>query len=183
MSLGDSPVELSWRLRELPEEALRVKRHKPEATLPQRATDGSAGYDLCSAIDCSIEAGGRLAIPTEISIAVPSGHYGRVAPRSGLAMKKGINVGAGVIDADYRGKVGVCLFNHSNDTFAVKTGDRIAQLILERISTPPVAEVDALETTERGTGGFGSTGVKPLSPSSAEAQHKPDGESEKVEGA
>lgn len=176
-----------WRHRNCLDEPLepelRVKRHKPEATLPQRATFNSAGYDLCSAIDCSVEAGGRLAIPTEISIEVPSGHYGRVAPRSGLAMKQGINVGAGVIDADYRGKVAVILFNHSDSTFAVKTGDRIAQLILERISTPPVVEVDKMEATERGTGGFGSTGVKPLSPSSAGAQHKPDGEGGKVEGA
>ena len=184
---ASDPVELMWRHRgclDGPDEnQLRVKRHKPEATLPQRATFNSAGYDLCSAVDCSVEAGGRLAIPTEISIEVPPGHYGRVAPRSGLAMKQGINVGAGVIDADYRGKVAVCLFNHSNDTFAIKTGDRIAQLILERISTPPVVEVDALEATERGTGGFGSTGVKPLSPSSAEAQHKPDGKQGVVEGA
>jgi dUTPase len=79
--------------------------------------------------------------------------------------------------------VAVILFNHSNSTFAVKAGDRIAQLILERISTPGVVEVDALETTERGAGGFGSTGVKPLSPSTAKAQHKPDGEVEKVENA
>lgn len=184
---GAAPVELSWRVRngwgwsDEPEPQLRVKRHKPEATLPQRATEGSAGYDLCAAVDCSVEGGGRLAIATEISIAVPPGHYGRIAPRSGLAMKQGINVGAGVIDVDYRGKVAVCLFNHSDSTFAIKAGDRIAQLILERISTPAVVEVDALEATERGTGGFGSTGVKALSPSTAEAQHKPDGEQGGVE--
>jgi len=115
MSGGDSPVQLSWRVRngwgqpEGPQEQLRVKRHKPEAALPQRATDGSAGYDLCSAIDCSVEAGGRLAIPTEISIAVPSGHYGRIAPRSGLAMKRGINVGAGVRPKQQRD---ACPFQH-----------------------------------------------------------------------
>ena len=148
-----------------------------------RATKLAAGYDLCSAIDTSIEAGGRLCIPTEISIAVPLGHYGRIAPRSGLAMKQGINVGAGVIDADYRGKVGVILFNHSDVTFKVKTGDRIAQLILERISTPQVEEVDTLEETERGVGGFGSTGMKPLSPSSAQAEHKPDVDGCEVGGA
>lgn len=166
------------------QEPLRVKRHKPEATLPHRATDGSAGYDLCAAVDCSVEGGGRLAIATELSVAVPSGHYGRIAPRSGLAMKQGINVGAGVLDSDYRGKVGVILFNHSDITFEVKAGDRIAQLILERISTPKVVEVDEMEATERGTGGFGSTGVKPLLPSSvAEAPHKPGGEEGEVEGA
>jgi len=142
---------------------LRVQRHSPCAILPQRATEGSAGYDLSSAITASIEGGGRLCIPTELSLAVPDGHYGRIAPRSGLAMKKGINVGAGVIDSDYRGKVGVMLFNHSNDVFELKVGDRIAQLILERISTPPVEEVESLETTARGQGGFGSTGSEALS--------------------
>lgn len=156
----------------MPEITLRVKRHKPEATLPQRATRGSAGYDLCSAIDTAVEPGGRLAIPTELSVELTEGHYGRVAPRSGLAMKKGINVGAGVLDSDYRGKIAVILFNHSDELFSIKTGDRIAQLIIECIITPKVEEVEELGSTERGEGGFGSTGVKALSPSSAEADHK-----------
>ena len=81
------------------------------------------------------------------------------APRSGLAWKKHIDVGAGVIDADYRGCVGVVLFNHSAEDLEVKRGDRVAQLILERIETPPVEEVTELDDTERGAGGFGSTGV------------------------
>ena len=162
---------------------LRVKRHKPEATLPQRATEGSAGYDLCSAVDTVVAPGGREMVATELSIQVPLAHYGRIAPRSGLAMKRGINVGAGVIDSDYRGKVGVVLFNHSDVPFEIKTGDRIAQLILERISTFPVEEVEALGDTERGVGGFGSTGMKRLSPSAAEAQHKPDGAEEGVGAA
>ena len=155
------------------EASLRVKQHSPRATLPQRATLASAGYDLSSAIKTSIEGGGRAMVPTELSIAVPQGHYGRIAPRSGLAMKKGINVGAGVIDSDYRGKVGVVLFNHSNDAFDIKVGDRIAQLILERISTPAVEEVDSLDDTARGEGGFGSTGIKALSPSAGEVAAAP----------
>lgn len=82
-----------------------------------------------------------------------------VAPRSGLAWKHSIDVGAGVIDADYRGPLGVILFNHSDVDFEVKVGDRIAQLIIEKIMTPDVLEVDDLDSTTRGTGGFGSTGV------------------------
>ncbi|PWZ55862.1 Deoxyuridine 5'-triphosphate nucleotidohydrolase [Zea mays] len=81
------------------------------------------------------------------------------APRSGLALKHSIDVGAGVIDADYRGPVGVILFNHSDADFAVKPGDRIAQMIIEVIATPEVAEVEDLDATVRGDGGFGSTGV------------------------
>jgi dUTP pyrophosphatase len=81
------------------------------------------------------------------------------APRSGLALKHSIDVGAGVIDADYRGPVGVILFNHSDADFAVKPGDRIAQMIIEVIATPEVAEVEDLDATVRGEGGFGSTGI------------------------
>jgi len=141
---------------------LRVKRHTESATLPQRATWGSAGYDLCADENTHIGAGGRQLIATNLSIEVPLGHYGRIAPRSGLAMKRGINVGAGVIDSDYRGRLGVVLFNHSDAAFDVKVGDRVAQLILERISTFAVEEVSALEPTERGEGGFGSTGIHAL---------------------
>lgn len=96
---------------------------------------------------------------TDIQIEVPEGHYGRVAPRSGLAWKNSIDVGAGVIDEDYRGNVGVILFNFSDVNFEIKKGDRIAQLICERISYPTVVEVDTLSETARGEGGFGSTGT------------------------
>ena len=96
---------------------------------------------------------------TGISVAIPEGCYGRIAPRSGLAVKRFIDVGAGVIDADYRGEIGVVLFNHSDEDFVVKPGDRIAQLILEKIETPTVKEAEELPDTKRGTDGFGSTGV------------------------
>lgn len=82
-----------------------------------------------------------------------------VAPRSGLAWKHSIDVGAGVVDVDYRGPIGVILFNHSDVAFEVKTGDRVAQLIIERIMTPEVVEVESLDSTVRGAGGFGSTGL------------------------
>lgn len=96
---------------------------------------------------------------TDIQIELPSGCYGRVAPRSGLAAKHFIDVGAGVIDEDYRGNVGVILFNHSTVPFEVKKGDRIAQLICEQIFYPSIEEVETLSITERGAGGFGSTGT------------------------
>jgi dUTP pyrophosphatase len=139
---------------------LLVKRHSPKATLPYRATAGSAGYDLCSAEECTLGPGERKVINTDISIEMPIGTYGRVAPRSGLAVKNGINVMAGVLDADYRGKVGVVLVNHGYDTFHFKEGDRIAQLIIEKCSTPVVEEIEQHTVTSRGEHGFGSTGVQ-----------------------
>jgi dUTP pyrophosphatase len=93
---------------------------------------------------------------------LPHGTYGRIAPRSGLAWKNYIDVGAGVIDEDFTGKVQVLLFNHSDVDFAVEQEDRIAQLIIERIKTPPVVEVFTIGGTERGSGGFGSTGISQL---------------------
>lgn len=93
-----------------------------------------------------------------MQIAVPDGTYGRVAPRSGLASKFMIDVGAGVIDADYRGNVGVLLFNFGSEEYKIRAGDRIAQLILECIKTPEVQELPNLDDTDRGDGGFGSTG-------------------------
>jgi deoxyuridine 5'-triphosphate nucleotidohydrolase len=107
-----------------------------------------------------IPAGGRGIVQTDLSIGCPAGTYGRVAPRSGLTVKNGIHVGAGVIDADYRGPVGVVLFNLGTEPFEVKKGDRIAQLILEQIVMAPVEEVTELDATVRGGGGFGSTGIE-----------------------
>lgn len=111
-----------------------------------------------SAKEMIIPAQGKAIVPTDISIAVPEGTYGRVAPRSGLAVKHFLDVGAGVIDEDYRGPVGVVLFNFSQTDYKVQKGDRIAQLVLEKIMTPEVQEVEDLDATDRGAGGFGSTG-------------------------
>lgn len=128
--------------------------------MPSKGSLHAAGYDLCSALDCIVPARGRCLIGTQLSISVPSGTYGRIAPRSGLALKHGIDVGAGVIDADYRGEVHVLLFNHSDKDFSISRGDRIAQLILEMISTVAITEVEFhQDVTERGEGGFGSTGI------------------------
>nr|XP_043608105.1 deoxyuridine 5'-triphosphate nucleotidohydrolase [Erigeron canadensis] len=137
----------------------RVQKLSDNAVLPTRGSSLAAGYDLSSAIKTKVPARGKALVATDLSIAVPEGTYARIAPRSGLAWKHSIDVGAGVIDADYRGPVGVILFNHSDVDFEVKAGDRIAQLIIEKIITPDVVQVDDLDSTIRGAGGFGSTGV------------------------
>ncbi|TPX34387.1 dUTP diphosphatase [Synchytrium microbalum] len=137
---------------------LLVKKVGSKAQLPTRGSDKAAGWDLYSSADVVIPAKGKVIVPTDIQIALPPGTYGRVAPRSGLAVKHFLDVGAGVIDEDYRGNVGVVMFNFSDVDFEVKTGDRIAQLILERIYHTTVLEVEDLSLTIRGAGGFGSTG-------------------------
>ncbi|CAI5467995.1 unnamed protein product [Closterium sp. Yama58-4] len=141
-----------------PELSLRVKKLSETAVLPKRGSASAAGYDLSSAHDVTVPARGQALVKTDLAIAIPLGTYARVAPRSGLALKHSINVGGGVVDYDYRGNVGVILFNHSDKDFSVKVGDRVAQLILERIVTPDVVEVEELDETTRGAGGFGSTG-------------------------
>ena len=118
------------------------------------------GYDLASAVDTVVPAKGKAIVKTDLAIAIPENTYARIAPRSGLAVKHFIDVGAGVVDYDYRGNVGVVLFNHSDVDFTVRQSDRIAQLILEKISMVPVEEVEELPSTERGEGGFGSTGTE-----------------------
>ncbi|KAK1249098.1 hypothetical protein MKX07_002614 [Trichoderma sp. CBMAI-0711] len=137
---------------------LHVKKLSPQARLPTRGSAFAAGYDLYAAKDTVVPARGKVLVDTDISIAVPAGTYGRIAPRSGLASKHFIDTGAGVIDADYRGPVKVLLFNHADADYEIKEGDRIAQLVLERIVTPDVVEVEELEESVRGAGGFGSTG-------------------------
>ena len=139
---------------------LQVKRLSENATIPTRGSPDSAGYDLASAVSTVIKAGDKGIVKTDLSIACPQGTYARIAPRSGLAVKKFIDVGAGVVDADYRGPVGVVLFNFGNEDFVVEKGDRVAQLILEQVSMVEAMEVEDLDDTVRGAGGFGSTGVK-----------------------
>lgn len=130
------------------------------AVAPTRAEDGAAGYDLTACEPKVILAGKWDKVDTGIAVEFPGYCYGRVAPRSGLAFKKGIAVGAGVIDSSYRGTIQVILFNHGVEDFVVNPGDRIAQLIFEKIYTPELEEVtiENLTKTDRGSGGFGSTG-------------------------
>ena len=122
-------------------------------------TSAAAGYDLSTAQAVVVLVHGKCLIKTGLKMALPTGCYGRIAPRSGLAIKKFIDIGAGVIDADYRGEVGVILFNFSDQEFVVNMGDRIAQIIFEKIKTPTIKELDNLEGTNRGAEGYGSTGV------------------------
>lgn len=157
----DIAAAVSPSKRARPSEAalrLRFVRLSEHATAPTRGSARAAGYDLYSAYDCTIPPMEKALVKTDIQIALPSGCYGRVAPRSGLAAKHFIDVGAGVIDEDYRGNVGVVLFNFGKEKFEVKKGDRIAQLICERIYYPEIEEVQGLDDTERGSRGFGSTG-------------------------
>ena len=137
---------------------LQVQLLSSKGKAPTRGSAFAAGYDIYSSQNTTVPARGRAMVETDISIAVPEGTYGRVAPRSGLAAKHSIDTGAGVIDADYRGPVKVILFNFSEVDFEIKEGDRIAQLILERIYNPEVLVVEKLPESVRGAGGFGSTG-------------------------
>lgn len=138
---------------------LKVQLHSDRAKLPMRATPFSAGYDLFASEYAIILSHDIAIISTDVSMAIPIGYYGRIAPRSSLAVKNHIDVGAGVVDADYRGIIKVVLFNHSNSNFEVNCGDRIAQLIITKIITPEIEQVGLLSPTIRGTGGFGSTGI------------------------
>jgi len=137
---------------------LQFAKLTPNAFTPTRGSLKAAGYDLYSAYDYVVPARGKELVLTDIQIAVPSGCYGRVAPRSGLAVKHFIDVGAGVVDEDYRGNVGVVMFNFADEDFQVKKGDRVAQLILERICVAELEALPTLDNTDRGSGGFGSTG-------------------------
>ena len=129
--------------------------------MPERANSSDAGIDLKAAVDITLGAGEWRAVPTGITLAIPSGYAGFVHPRSGLAAKYGITVlnTPGTIDADYRGEVKVILHNVSSDAFRVRTGDRIAQLIIQRVELPEFTPTEELDDTARGTGGFGSTGI------------------------
>jgi len=140
---------------------LIVKKLHPAAILPTRGSPDAIGLDLYSVEGLIIGAGERAVVGTGLAMIIPPGTYGRVAPRSGLAVKNGIDVGAGVIDRDYRGEIGVVLFNLSKHDFTINVGQRIAQLILEKACMADVKEVDSFDintSTTRGTCGFGSSG-------------------------
>eukprot|EP01105_Mastigella_eilhardi_P025205 TRINITY_DN6788_c0_g1_i1.p2 TRINITY_DN6788_c0_g1~~TRINITY_DN6788_c0_g1_i1.p2 ORF type:complete len:169 (-),score=22.84 TRINITY_DN6788_c0_g1_i1:32-475(-) len=141
---------------------LRVTLLSEHARAPCRATEGSCGYDLFAAHETVLPARGHGLVPTDIAVAIPQGHYGRIASRSSLAMQ-GLDVGAGVVDSDYRGPLGIVMFNHTDRDFTVQRGRKVAQMLLETIITPPVAVVSVAElgVTTRGTGGFGSTDATP----------------------
>ncbi|MGD8897261.1 MAG: dUTP diphosphatase [Acidobacteriota bacterium] len=126
--------------------------------LPAYASTGSAGADLRASEDVEIPPGGRAAVPTALRLQLPPEHVGLVWPRSGLAVRHGIDTLAGVIDSDYRGEVRVVLVNHGQAVFPVAAGDRIAQLLIQRVERAAFVETAVLADTDRGGGGFGSTG-------------------------
>ena len=142
---------------------IRVKRldHGAGLPMPAYATSGAAGMDICAAESLTLRAGKRHAVATGFAFAIPHGYEVQVRPRSGLALKHGITClnTPGTIDSDYRGEVKVILANLGDEDFVINTGDRIAQIVVAPVTQGIMNEVDALEDTERGTGGFGSTGV------------------------
>jgi deoxyuridine 5'-triphosphate nucleotidohydrolase len=138
---------------------IHIKLLSDLAKTPTQGTQFSAGYDLYAAEEIVVPRLGRKLIKTNVSMAIPMNHYGRIAPRSGLAYKNGIDVLAGVIDSDYRGDIGVILYNTDNNLdFSVKTGDKIAQIIIESCSTINFVKTENLPATKRGEGGYGHTG-------------------------
>jgi len=137
---------------------MRVKLLTDTARMPTRGSPGAIGLDLYADAGAYIPSRSWYVIPTGIAVAVPPGHYLRIAPRSGLAAKSGIDVLAGVVDADYRGEIKVVLMNNSLGAFRVEEGDRIAQAILEVASIIDPVLVEELDDTMRNTNGFGSTG-------------------------
>ena len=143
---------------------LKVKRIKNSAlSLPAYETEGSAGMDIRAALDedVTLEPGDIKLIPTGISISIPMGYEGQIRPRSGLALKHGIGMvnSPGTIDSDYRGEVRIIMINYGKKSFTVKHGDRIAQMIIARVCSAVLEEVSELDSTGRGQGGFGHSGI------------------------
>lgn len=141
---------------------LLIQRLDKELPLPRYAKPGDAGIDIYSRVDVTLEPGERALVPTGIAIALPNGFAAFVHPRSGLAIKHGVTMvnAPGTIDAAFRGEVQVILINHDRvNAISFKRGDRIAQLVIQRVESAELIEVEALPGTERGTGGFGSTGT------------------------
>jgi dUTP pyrophosphatase len=139
-----------------------VQRLDPEVPLPTYAHPGDAGADLVSTVDVTIAPGGRVVVPTGLSIALPAGYAAFVHPRSGLASRHGVTVAnaPGTVDAGYRGELKVALVNLDPHTpFALRRGDRIAQLVVQKVEHAVFHEVDRLPGSDRGEGGFGSTGA------------------------
>ena len=140
---------------------LRFKRIHPDAVLPAYAHPSDAGMDVRSVADLVIPAGGRALVPTGLVAIIPPMHEIQVRPRSGLALKHGVTVlnTPGTIDSGYRGEIGVILANFGDKDFSVAKGDKVAQLVCAPVMQPEVVETDTIDETDRGAGGFGSTGT------------------------
>lgn len=138
---------------------LQIKKTEIDAQIPTRATKQAAGADLKATKDYVIPAWGKALVGTGIAIRPPTGTFGQVTGKSGLALHNNIMITGGVIDSDYRGEIGVIAFNLTNQDFILKKGEAIAQLICIKIAIPEIVEVGELDATERGEKGFGSSGV------------------------
>ncbi len=141
---------------------LKIMKLREGAIIPERKTNGSAGYDLCACMteELVLQAGEIAILPTGLAAEIPEGYAGMIFTRSGLGVKHGVHVanGVGVIDSDYRGEIHVGLRNSSKEAYTLAPNERMAQLILLPVFTPEIEEIFSLTETERGTGGFGSTG-------------------------
>lgn len=137
---------------------IKIKRLRPDGRVPTRAKNSDAGYDLYSTADLPITPTSRELVPTGIAIEIPEGYYGRIAPRSGLAVKAGVDILAGVIDSGYRDEVKVVMINLGQGLVSINKGDRIAQLIIEKCHDVEWEETEELSDSDRGEGGFGSSG-------------------------
>jgi dUTP pyrophosphatase len=149
------PVTIEVRIQRLP--------HAEGLQLPNYATDGAAGADLCAAVESELvlEPGERAAVPTGLVLEIPNGYEGQVRPRSGLAFKAGLTIinAPGTIDSDYRGELKVLLVNLGSGSLSIGRGDRIAQLLIAPVTRASFVETDDVSASQRGEGGFGSTGV------------------------
>jgi dUTP diphosphatase len=154
--MGDSPDRVTVRVKRLD--------GNQDIALPSYESDGASGLDLRAAVegDLTLHPGDITLVPTGLTISLPVGYEAQIRPRSGLALKHGVGMvnSPGTIDSDYRGEIGLVLINWSRAPFVIKRGDRIAQMVVTRVSRAEVVEVDRLETTARGEGGFGHSGVK-----------------------
>ena len=142
---------------------IEIQLLDPDIEIPSYAKPGDAGLDLRSRVDMKLEPGMRALVPTGLAIAIPEGYVGLVHPRSGLAIKNGISMvnTPGTIDSGYRGEIAVILINHDREkTFEIKRGDRIAQLVIQQVEIAELVAVEELPTSQRGAGGFGSSGVR-----------------------
>lgn len=152
--MTDASAPLTVRVRRLPHAV---------AGLPERMTKGSAGFDLPAAVPepLTVKPGEPVVVPTGLVLEIPEGYEGQVRPRSGLARRYGITVlnGPGTIDADYRGEVAVILINHGTEPHVIERGERVAQIVIQRLATVRFEEAEELSSTARGEGGFGSTGT------------------------
>ena len=140
----------------------RIKKDHP-GSLPQYMTEGSSGMDLFASLEkeVTLGPGERRLVPTGISVAIPEGFKGQISPRSGLAIQKGIGIvnGPGTIDSDYRGEIVLLLINFGKESFIIRNGERIAQIVISRVFRSILVEVDDLPPTQRQGGGFGHTGI------------------------